>query len=67
MTLDEYDNFYENLANTKVPFRYKLHRSFETPMMIKCLLYVPSTHTEKMGMTQEPCMLHLYSRKILIK
>ncbi len=47
VTLDEYDNFYESLANTKIPFRYKYHKSFDTPMMIKCLLFVPSTHSEK--------------------
>lgn len=64
---DEYDKFYESLANTKIPFKYHLHYSTDVPLAIKALLYVPSTNTEKFGMQQEASDLHLYCRKVLIK
>ena len=39
---DEYERFYEQLANTKVPFKFKLHYSTDVPLAIKSLLYFPS-------------------------
>jgi molecular chaperone HtpG/TNF receptor-associated protein 1 len=44
-----------------------LHYSTDVPLSIKALLYIPSTHNEKMGMMTEPVDLNLYSRKVLIK
>lgn len=67
MTEDEYERFYEQIANTKIPYKYKLHYSTDVPLAIKALLYVPSSHNERMGMPSESMALHLYSRKILIK
>lgn len=67
VTDDEYERFFEQLANTKVPFKYKLHYSTDVPLALKALLYVPSSHNERMGMPQEAGGLHLYSRKVLIK
>ena len=67
VTDDEYERFFEQLANTKVPFKYKLHYSTDVPLAVKALLYVPSSHGERMGMPQEAGGLHLYSRKVLIK
>lgn len=67
VTEDEYDKFYENIANTKIPFKYKLHYSTDVPLAIKALLYIPSSNTEKFGMQQEATDLHLYCRKVLIK
>ena len=68
MTDDEYERFYEEIANTKIPFKYKLHYSTDIPLAIKALLYVPSATQEKPGgMTQERSKVHLYSRKVLIK
>lgn len=67
VTEDEYDKFYENLANTKIPHKYLLHYSTDVPLSIKALLYIPSSNTEKFGMQQEASHLHLYSRKVLIK
>ncbi|CAI2359030.1 unnamed protein product [Moneuplotes crassus] len=67
VTEDEYDQFYESIANTKIPFKYQLHYSTDVPLAIKALLYVPSTNTEKFGMQQEASHLHLYCRKVLIK
>lgn len=67
VTQEEYEKFYENIANTKIPHKYRLHYSTEVPLAIKALLYIPSTNSEKFGMQQEASHLHLYSRKVLIK
>ena len=67
MTTDEYERFFEILANTKVPYKYMLHYSTDVPLAIKALLYIPSTHGEKLGMNTETVDINLYSRKILIK
>ena len=67
VTEDEYERFYENIGNTKIPYKFKLHYSTDVPLAIKALLYIPSTNTEKFGMAQEASDLHLYSRKVLIK
>jgi TNF receptor-associated protein 1 len=49
VTDDEYERFFEQLANTKVPFRYKLHYSTDVPLAIKALLYIPNHVAERMG------------------
>lgn len=67
VTEDEYERFYEQIANTKIPYKYKLHYTTDVPLAIKALLYVPSHTTEKLGMPSDVSALHLYSRKILIK
>ena len=68
MTEDEYERFYEQLANTKIPPKFKLHYSTDVPLAIKAVFYVPSHNSEKMGMpTEESAKVHLYSRKVLIK
>ena len=53
VTEDEYERFFEHLASTKIPYKYKLHYSADVPLSIKGVIYVPSTHQEKMGMLQE--------------
>ncbi len=67
VTEDEYERFFEHLANTKVPYKFKLHYSTDVPLTIKALFYVPSTHSEQMGIAQEQGGLHLYCRKVMIK
>lgn len=67
VTSDEYERFFETLANTKVPYKYFLHYSTDVPLSIRALLYIPSTHAERFGMAQEAGDIHLYSRKVLIK
>jgi HSP90 family molecular chaperone len=67
VTLDEYERFFETLANTKIHFKYMVHYSTDVPLAIKALIYIPSTHHEKMGMQEENFDIHLYSRKVLIK
>jgi HSP90 family molecular chaperone len=53
VTEDEYERFFEHLANTKVPYKTKLHYSTDVPLSIKGIFYVPGSHSEKMGMSQE--------------
>lgn len=65
--MDEYERFYEQLANSKVPFKYLLHYSTDVPLAIKAIFYIPSTHNERYGMMTETSDVHLYCRKVLIK
>ena len=64
---DEYERFYEHVANTKIPFKYMIHYQTDVPLAIKALLYIPSSHNEKLGIGMERSEINLYSRKILIK
>jgi molecular chaperone HtpG len=50
VTDDEYERFYEQIANTKIPYKFKLHYSADVPLAIKSLLYIPSHTNERMGM-----------------
>jgi TNF receptor-associated protein 1 len=67
VTEDEYERFFEHLANTKIPYKFKLHYSTDVPLAIKALFYIPGQHSERMGLTQETGGMHLYCRKVLIK
>mmetsp|Transcript_12567 Transcript_12567/g.21153 ORF Transcript_12567/g.21153 Transcript_12567/m.21153 type:complete len:367 (+) Transcript_12567:383-1483(+) len=67
VTEDEYEAFYENLANTKIPYKYKLHYSTDVPLAIKAIFYVPGTHQERIQLMSEESKINLYSRKVLIK
>ena len=67
VTIDQYEMFYEDLAATKIPYKYMLHYSTDVPLAIKAIFYMPSSHSEKMQMGQETMKVHLYSRKVLIK
>ncbi len=51
VTIDEYERFFEQLANTKIPYKYMLHYSTDVPLSIKSVLYIPSTHNERNGLT----------------
>ena len=51
VTEDEYEQFYENTANTKIPYKYRLHYKTEVPLAIKSLLYYPSNNQEKYSMS----------------
>ena len=46
VTIDEYERFYEQVASTKIPYKYMLHYSTDVPLAIKAVMYVPSTHSE---------------------
>ena len=62
----EYRDFFEYVSGQKLPYRYKLHFSLDMPVSMKVLLYIPSTHKEKFGLSHEEPELSLYSRKVLI-
>ena len=64
---EQYEMFYENLNETKLPYKFKLHYSADVPISIKAIFFLPSHHQEKMQMGQEPIKMHLYSRKVMIK
>jgi HSP90 family molecular chaperone len=67
VTLDEYQRFYEVVANQKLPYKYVIHFKSDLPLEIKALLYLPGTSNEKFGQQEESSGLSLYSRKVLIK
>jgi TNF receptor-associated protein 1 len=67
VTADEYQKFFEMIANTKMNYKYLMHFSSDVPLDIKALLYIPTSSMEKYGVTEENTGLALYSRKILIK
>ena len=63
----EYRALWELVSKTKMQYKYKLHYSTDVPIQIKSVLYIPSSHAEKMGMGREELQVSLYSRKVLIK
>ncbi|OMJ80328.1 hypothetical protein SteCoe_19424 [Stentor coeruleus] len=66
VTENEYRDFFEYVSGQKLPYKYKLHFSLDMPITIKALLYIPSTHKEKFGLSHEELDISLYSRKVLI-
>ena len=67
VTEDEYERFFEHLASTKIPAKFRLHYSTDVPLAIKAIFYAPAHHNEKHGVAQEAGGLSLYCRKVLIK
>lgn len=68
ITNEEYQKFYESVNNgSKLPYKFKLHFTSDTPLDIKSVIFIPSSNTEKFGMVDEHQGLSLYSRKVLIK
>mmetsp|Transcript_41402 Transcript_41402/g.43323 ORF Transcript_41402/g.43323 Transcript_41402/m.43323 type:complete len:742 (+) Transcript_41402:1-2226(+) len=68
ITKEEYQRFYEVVNNgSKLPYKYLLHFTSDTPLEIKSIVFIPSTNAEKFGMPEEHQGLSLYSRKVLIK
>jgi len=55
------------VANAYDKPKFTLHFKADAPIDLKCLLYVPSFHTEKFGMGRMEPGVNLYSRKILIE
>ena len=49
---EDYQKFYEYLANTSEAYQYKMHFVSDVPLNIKSVLYIPKNHVEKMGMGQ---------------
>lgn len=65
---EEYQRFYEAVNNgSKLPYKYLVHFTSDTPLDIKSIVYIPSHNSERFGMPDEHTGLSLYSRKVLIK
>lgn len=67
VTEDQYKDFFSYLTNQKAPYRYVLHYSIDIPVVMKVLLFIPSSHSEGWGVGQEEMDISLYSRKVLIQ
>ena len=50
VTEEEYDAFYKHQAGAYDSPMLRLHFRADAPLDLKCLLFVPSYHTEKFGM-----------------
>lgn len=49
VTKAQYDEFYKYIANAFDSPQFTLHFKADAPIDLKCLLYVPSFHSEKFG------------------
>eukprot|EP01035_Chromulina_nebulosa_P021937 gene21937-28404_t len=63
----QYSEFYKFFTNDYDSPRYTLHFKTDAPIDLKCLFFVPTSHTEKFGMGRIEPGVNLYSRKILIE
>jgi Hsp90 protein len=50
LTTAQYNEFYKYIAGAYDTPMFTLHFRADAPIDLKCLLYVPSFHTEKFGM-----------------
>ena len=64
---NQYNEFYRFISNAFDTPKYTLHFSADAPIDLKALLFVPSFHTEKLGMGRTEMGVSLYSRKVLIE
>ena len=67
LTEAQYNEFYKYVANAYDKPKFTLHFKADAPIDLKCLVYVPTFHTEKFGMGRMEPGVNLYSRKILIE
>jgi TNF receptor-associated protein 1 len=49
VTTAQYDEFYKYVANAYDKPMFTLHFRADAPIDLKCLLYIPSIHSEKFG------------------
>ena len=59
---DEHNQFYKFIANAYDSPQFKLHYIVDAPLTIRALLYIPQSHTEKMGMGKLESGINLYCR-----
>mmetsp|Transcript_17265 Transcript_17265/g.33913 ORF Transcript_17265/g.33913 Transcript_17265/m.33913 type:complete len:704 (-) Transcript_17265:124-2235(-) len=67
ITEEEYGNFYRFVAGAFDEPMLRLHFKTDAPIDLKALLFVPSFHSEKMGMGRMKHGVSLYSRKVLLE
>lgn len=64
---EEYTDFYKFIGNAFDEPQYRLHLSFDAPLAIKSLLFVPKENFEKMGFGRIDPGVNLYCQKVLIE
>eukprot|EP01040_Poterioochromonas_malhamensis_P009323 gene9323-10124_t len=67
VTDEQYKEFYKFISNAFDEPKYTLHFRTDAPIDLKCILFVPSFHSEKFGMGVMEPGVNLYSRKVLIE
>jgi len=67
ITDEEYNEFYKFVGNAFDDPQYRLHLSFDAPLAIKSLLFVPKENFERMGFGRMDPGVSLYCRKVLIE
>ena len=61
LTTAQYNEFYKYIANAYDMPMFTLHFRADAPIDLRCLLYVPSFHTEKFGMGRIEPGVFVYS------
>lgn len=64
---EEYTDFYKFIGNAFDEPQYRLHLSFDAPLSIKSLIFVPKENFEKMGFGRMDPGVNLYCQKVLIE
>lgn len=67
VTPEQYKEFYRFISTSYDDPQFTLHFRTDAPIDLKCLLFVPSFHTEKFGQGRMRPGVNLYSRKVLIE
>jgi TNF receptor-associated protein 1 len=64
---EEYTEFYKFIANAFDEPLFHMHFSADAPLLIRSLLFVPSTNYEQMGFGKMDPGVNLYCKRILIQ
>lgn len=67
VTDEEYTEFYKYIATAIDEPLDNYHFRVDAPLEVKALLFIPSFHSEKYGMSRMEPGVSLYSRKVLIE
>eukprot|EP00758_Cryptobia_borreli_P001466 Tbor_TRINITY_DN2265_c0_g1::TRINITY_DN2265_c0_g1_i1::g.2754::m.2754/K09488/TRAP1, HSP75; TNF receptor-associated protein 1 len=64
---EEHNDFYKFVSGAYDSPMMRLHYSVDAPLLIRAILYVPQSHTEKFGGGRMETGVGLYSRRVLIQ
>eukprot|EP01135_Chromosphaera_perkinsii_P012255 Nk52_evm26s2622 gene=Nk52_evmTU26s2622 len=67
ITDEQHKEFYKFVFHAWDDPKYNFQFTTDAPLSIKSLFYIPTTHTEKMGMGRMDPGVNLYCRKVLIQ
>lgn len=67
VTNEEHIDFYKFISGAYDSPMMRLHYSVDAPMVVRALLYIPQSHTEKYGGGRMESGISLYSRRVLIQ